>query len=77
MIKGVGWLAIKTKVLVLLAWLEGTDEFLPNSKFPFLKFWKKIVVKIGKPLGFDGNYTKEKATEKIEEVLLSLADEEG
>ncbi len=47
--EGVGLLILKTKAPVLFIWIEGTDEFFPNtlwvdqyhSKFPFPRFWKK------------------------------------
>ena len=79
--QGVGWLAVNTGVPVIPVWIEGTDEFLPNTpniRFVFPRFWKKILIKIRNPLSFDRTTKEaEEATEKIEEALLFLADEEG
>lgn len=76
--QGAGWLAVNTGVPVIPVWIEGTDKFLPNTpniRLVFPKFWKRILIKIGNPLKFEGS--PEEATEKIEKILLDLADEEG
>ena len=75
--EGAGWLAANTGVPIVHVWLEGTDKVFPNTRTGlfFLRFWKRIVIKIGVPLIFLRNTKATEATEKIEEILLRLADE--
>jgi len=70
--KGVIFLAIKTKALVLPVWVDGAEDALPNNKFPFPRFWRaQVKIKIGQPL----NITSREEVD-LDQVLLSLADEE-
>ncbi len=80
--EGIGWLVLKTKALIVPIWVEGTDKVLPNSRFysryPFLRFWKRITIKIGKPQRFQSQRFQKikQVTERITQALLELADEE-
>ena len=76
---GIGWLVSRTEAVVVPVWIEGTENVLPNNKFPFLRVWRKITIKIGQPLEFPEspeNNAKEKITQRITNALLKLADEE-
>ncbi len=78
---GIGWLVLKTGALVVPVWVEGTDKALPNSPdklFSFPRLWKKIIIKIGEPLRFQGSSAnrREQVTQIIANNLLKLADEE-
>ncbi len=77
---GIGWLALKTGALVVPIWVEGTDKVLPNHSDKLSSrpnFWEKIVIKIGKPLEFQGSpaIKREQVTQIIAYKLLELADE--
>lgn len=80
--EGIGLLIRKTKAPVLFIWIEGSDDFFPNtlwidentSKFPFPRFWKKIIIKIGGTIYFDRK-SKEELTQEVAAKLLELADE--
>jgi len=71
---GAAWLALKTDAKVLPIWVEGTDKVLPNNKFPFLRFWHRITIKIGTPFSIQSP-TRQEATSEITQALLELADE--
>ena len=81
--EGIGLLIRKTDAPVLFIWVEGSDEFFPNtiwiegkrSRFPFPRFWKKITVKIGPTVRFE-KVSKEEITQQVAARLLKLADEE-
>lgn len=81
--EGVGFLVLKTNATVLPIWVDGAEEFFPNtiwiegqkSRFPFPRFWKKVTVKIGKPLRFEKT-DKVDIIQKVANTLLELADEE-
>jgi len=61
---GVGLLAIKSKVPVIPAYIENTDEVLPvGSSLPKL-FIKSVKVKFGKPIDFS-NYEDTKENHQI------------
>lgn len=80
--EGIGLLIRKTEASVLLIWVEGSDDFFPNtlwtdentSKFPFPRFWKKITIKIGNIVCFQKK-RKEELTQEVAAKLLELADE--
>ena len=77
---GIGWLVLKTGALVVPVWVEGTDKVLPNSLdklFVFPRPWKKIIIKIGEPLRFQGSSAskREQVNQIITNKLLELADE--
>lgn len=71
---GAGWLALKTNARILPIWVEGTDNVLPNNKFPFPRLWHKVTINIGSPFHVTGQ-TREEATREITTALLELADE--
>ena len=81
--EGIGLLIFKTKAPVLPIWIEGSDEFFPNtlwvseteSRFPFPRFWKRITIKIGNPIFFERT-SREQITQEVAAQLLELADEE-
>jgi 1-acyl-sn-glycerol-3-phosphate acyltransferase len=81
--EGIGLLIRKTNAPILFIWVEGSDNFFPNtlwvngqtSKFPFPRFWKKITIKIGNTIHFDKK-SKEEITQEVAAKLLELADEE-
>jgi len=77
--EGAGLLVAKTGATVFPIWVEGTDKVLPNSPDKlyhcFPRIWKKMTIKIGEPLSFEGNKQKEEITQKIITTLLKLADE--
>ena len=81
---GIGWLIIKTGASVLPVWIEGSDEFLPNSRkklFTGFRFNKKITIRIGEPLTFQrfhdqSGSRREQVTQTIVAALLKLSDEE-
>ncbi|MBZ9577633.1 1-acyl-sn-glycerol-3-phosphate acyltransferase [Patescibacteria group bacterium] len=81
--EGIGLLIRKTDAPVLFIWVEGSDEFFPNTiwiegkrnKFPFPRFWKKITIKIGQIVRFE-KVSKEEITQQVAAHLLKLADEE-
>lgn len=77
---GFARIAVETGATVLPVWVEGTDQVLPNgakvSYFRFLRFWKRVVIKIGQPLHFN-NESLEEITQRIETVVLELADQRG
>jgi len=80
--EGIAYLILKTGATVLPIWVEGADEFFPNtiwaegqkSKFPFPRFWKKVTVKVGKPVKFEKT-NKTDIIQKVANTLLELADE--
>jgi len=79
---GIGWLVLKTGALVVPVWVEGTDKVLPNRPdklFSLPNLGKEIIIKIGKPLEFQGSpaIKREQVTQIIVKNLLELADEEG
>ena len=74
--KGIAWLTLRTKALIVPVWIEGTDKLWPKGKlFPRLR---RITVKIGKPLKFEeqSKITQEDVIEQLSRALLELADEE-
>jgi len=79
---GVAHLILKTDCTILPVWIDGAEEFFPNtiwikgqkSRFPFPRFWKKVTVKIGKPLKLEKT-DKVNITQKLVTTLLELADE--
>jgi 1-acyl-sn-glycerol-3-phosphate acyltransferase len=71
---GAAWLALKTNAKILPVWVEGTDRVLPNNKFPLLRLWHKVTIRIGDPLAVDGK-TRGEATTDITNSLLKLAGE--
>jgi len=79
---GAAWLALKTGAKILPIWVEGTDRVLPNNqKFPFLRLWHRITIKVGKPFSLKTNgassiskKVKEEATRTITQALLELVD---
>lgn len=81
--EGIGLLIRKTNAPVLFIWVEGSDEFFPNtmwiegkrSRFPFPRFWKKITMKIGQIVRFK-KVSREKITQQVAANLLKLAEEE-
>lgn len=78
---GFAWLAAQTGATVVPAWIEGTDNVLPNrrkvSYFYFFKFWKKIVIKLGKPFYVDRDAKTEMVIKQAESSILMLADYES
>jgi len=80
--EGVGWLALKTGALVLPIWVNGADNVLPNSLDPeklyhtYPRVWRKLTIKIGRPLRFLEKEGKEEVVQKLLTSLLALADEE-
>jgi 1-acyl-sn-glycerol-3-phosphate acyltransferase len=82
---GIGLLALKTKSLVIPAWIEGSDKVVPNSRktlwtgFVWWKLFKKgITIKIGHPINVEkfSDKNREVITQEIVISLLRLADEE-
>ncbi len=81
--KGIALLTLKTSAEILPIWVEGTDNFFPNtlwiddkeSSFPLPRFWKKITIKVGKPIKFENRGSKEVIIQEIAATLLELADE--
>ena len=74
---GFAWLAKKTGATVLPVWVEGTDRVLPNTNritYRHLKFWKRVVIKLGRPLHFESEDLDE-ITRTVEAVVLKLADQ--
>lgn len=78
--EGIGWLVMKTEPLVVPIWIEGADEILPNQAnklyYTLPRFWRRMTIKIGKPLRFGNPSRKEEVTQKLAIALLKLADEE-
>lgn len=81
---GAAWLALKTGARILPIWIEGTNKFLPNNRFPLPRFWHRITIKVGEPfiLNQDGTTrvsrkVREEATELIAQALLKTADKKG
>jgi len=82
--EGIGLLIRKTQAPVLFIWVEGSEDFFPNtlwidkktSKFPFPRFWKKITIKIGGIVFLDNKGSKERLTQEVAIRLLELADED-
>ena len=80
--EGIGLLIRRTEASVLFIWVEGSDDFFPNtlwvdektSRFPFPRFWKKITIKIGSTVYFQKK-SKEELTQEVAAKLLELADE--
>lgn len=74
---GAGFLAIKTKAMVVPVWVEGTDKVSPNrsdARYSSLfRFWKPVTVTIGKPVIFAEGVTAEQATRYLEKTVLDLA----
>lgn len=73
---GAAWLAMKTGARILPIWIEGTDNVLPNNKFPVLRLWHKVTIKVGDPFSVKGE-TRKEVTSEITEALLRLADEKA
>ncbi len=80
--QGGGTLIEKINVPVLPIWIDGADDFFPNTlwvndedkgKFPFPRFWKKITVKIGPVRAFPKK-CRDDITSELTEILLKLAD---
>lgn len=80
---GIGWLVVKTGARVLPVWVEGTDQVLPNHPtklFCGINPRARVTIKIGNLMRFRPRLrigSGEKITQKIQEALLNLADEEG
>lgn len=80
--EGIGLLIRKTEAPVLFIWVEGSDNFFPNtlwvdentSKFSFPRLWKIITIKIGDTIIFEKK-SKEELTQEVAAKLLELADE--
>jgi 1-acyl-sn-glycerol-3-phosphate acyltransferase len=80
---GTALLVKKTRAKLVPIWIEGTDEFCPNSEkklFTHFVFGKKITIKIGEILDFGGPKlmeieSREEIIQIIGNALLSLADE--
>ncbi len=73
--EGAAWLVKQTGAAVVPMWIDGSETVLPNGKFPFPRFWKgKIVVKIGHPLSFPDDVSRQGITQTITLALLELAD---
>ena len=73
----IGWLAIISKVPVLLVWIEDGEDKLPTQKlFSWPRFRNPITIKIGElidPVSL-GIFDADDFTKLIAEKLLALAD---
>jgi len=78
---GFAWLAIKTGATVLPLWVRRTDQVLPNgarvSYLYFLRFWKRVTIRLGQPLRFDETASVEAVAEEVQAAVLGLADQRG
>jgi len=78
---GIGWLILKTGAMVIPVWVEGSDQVLPNHPdklFVRPNFKKRMEIRIGEPLKFQGSSAsgRERVNQIIVSELLKLADEE-
>lgn len=77
---GVGLIIRRTKAAVIPVWLDGTDDFFPNStkRLFYLRFGvARMKIKIGQVINFEKNDMpdSEQVTRIITDALLKLADE--
>lgn len=84
--EGAALLALQTGAKIVPIWVEGTDKFLPNDKFPAPRFWHRITINIGKSFILDKSMflnsksskeIRKAATQRIAVALLETADEIG
>lgn len=84
--EGAALLAILTGAKIVPVWIEGSDKFLPNDKFPLPRFWHRITINIGKPFTLNKSnlsaLSKSKdirkaANQIITQALLETGDEVG
>lgn len=74
---GAAWLARVTGVPVVLVWVEGTDDLMPDWHFVWPKKWRGMIrVRVGQTLRFSKDQTIEEITGILEKALLQLADQE-
>lgn len=75
---GFARLAAKTGATVLPVWVGGTERVLPNgakvSYWYFLRFWRRVTIRLGEPLYFRGE-DYEEMTRRSEAAVLALADQ--
>jgi len=79
---GLGWLVSRTKAHILPIWVEGTDSILlnhPGKLFAGINLRGKASIRIGNILRLNASRrfgSTKQITNKIEEALLALADEQ-
>lgn len=79
---GISWLIKQTNPLVLFMWIAGAENILPNSPdrkklyHTFPRLWKKMTIKIGEPIRFSEELSREEIAKELTIHLLNLADEE-
>lgn len=76
--KGISWLALNTRAVVVPIWVENTETIIPDWHFAPLKRWRRLTIKIGETLIFSKSqgWTEGEVSQKITAALLKLADEE-
>lgn len=74
---GIGDIVCKSHAMVVPAWVEGTQNVLPNNGAMFPRLWRKVRIKIGEPISFDHAtaLNRKDVTHEIIQALLQLADE--
>lgn len=77
--EGFGLLIKKTNPLVLPVWVDDAEKIIPNVAgrlYSFPRLWNKVTIKIGTPLNFGNDKSREEICQKLATILLNLADEE-
>lgn len=78
---GLSWVILQTNPTILPIWVEGGAEILPNSPnrkklyHTFPRLWKKMTIKIGRPVSFSEDTDRKEIAKKLTTLLLVLADE--
>jgi len=69
---GVGQWASETGAKIVPVRIIGADKILPRWKFPFPRFWHRLIIIIGEPLVFPVGTPPEEITNKLTSVLIDL-----
>jgi len=74
---GIGDIVCRSHATVVPVWVEGTQNVLPNNGSMFPRLWRKVTIKIGKPISYDNGtaLNRKDVTHEIAQALLRLADE--
>lgn len=69
---GVGQWASETGAKIVPVRIIGADKILPRRKFPFPRFWHRLIIIIGEPLVFPVGTPPKEITEKLTSSLINL-----
>lgn len=69
---GVGQWASETGAKIVPVRIIGADKIMPRRKFPFPRFWHRLIIIIGEPLVFPIGTSPEVITDKLTSALIDL-----